>query len=112
MSKINDTVAKICDEFKSFINCMNNSGSQPTDIAFCSLRNNIADIIEKATKSEKSEPKIYADNIQWDADECDDISALPTTVEIPNEFITETIGEYLSDEYGFCHNGWTLKTER
>lgn len=63
-------------------------------------------------------------NIKWDVtdgaedmtkEEMDEIlSTLPTEVEIPSYLITdeddslEDISDWLSDEYGFCHNGFEL----
>ena len=63
-------------------------------------------------------------NIKWDVtdgaedmtkEEMDEIlSALPTEVEIPSYLITdeddslEDISDWLSDEYGFCHDGFEL----
>lgn len=63
-------------------------------------------------------------NIKWDVtdgaedmtkEEMDEIlSTLPTEVEIPSYLITdeddslEDISDWLSDEYGFCHDGFEL----
>ena len=48
-------------------------------------------------------------NIDWDVDNIEDLEFLPTEIEIP-EHITdeEDISDYLSDETGFCHNGFEL----
>ena len=55
--------------------------------------------------------KVKIFNIEWDMDEDDD-TVLPT--EIVNEFdykgdndeLEETITDWLSDEYGYCHEGY------
>ena len=57
-------------------------------------------------------------NIMWDVDEDEDNSDLPTTVVIPDEYIldsecdkdelSEEISDWLSNEYGFCHEGFRL----
>lgn len=63
-------------------------------------------------------------NIKWDVtdsaedmtkEEMDEIlSTLPTEAEIPSYLITdeddllEDISDWLSDEYGFCHDGFEL----
>ena len=64
-------------------------------------------------------------NIKWDiADGAEDITkedmdeillTLPTEVEIPNYLITDDeddlldeVSDWLSDEYGFCHDGFEL----
>lgn len=55
-------------------------------------------------------------DIKWDVDEERDLEQLPTELEIPIEVEEEelsdddceyAISEYLSDEYGFCHDGFT-----
>lgn len=53
--------------------------------------------------------KIIATNIEWDVDEEEDLDYLPKEVEIP-EGITDPdeISDYLSDTFGFCHNGFSL----
>ena len=64
-------------------------------------------------------------NIKWDVtDGAEDITkedmdeillTLPTEVEIPNYLITDDeddlldeVSDWLSDEYGFCHDGFEL----
>lgn len=50
-------------------------------------------------------------NIEWDIEDEEDIELedLPTEVEIPNGMTDEDdISDWLSDEYGFCHNGFEL----
>lgn len=51
-----------------------------------------------------------ATNIKWDIDGEYPIPAiLPTTVNIPEGMIDEDeISDWLSDEFGFCHNGFEL----
>ena len=50
-----------------------------------------------------------ATDIQWDADgltieECE----LPSSVDIPDNVADEDVGDWLSNEYGFCHTGFVL----
>ncbi len=47
-------------------------------------------------------------NIEWDVDEIEDLENLPTEIEIPEGIDEEEIPDYLSDETGFCHKGYTL----
>ena len=53
-------------------------------------------------------------NIKWDVDELEDLDYLPTEVEIPSYLITDEddllddISDWLSDEVGFCHDGFEL----
>jgi len=74
----------------------------------------------------KENIKVVVSNIQWDTD---DLSGLPKTVEVEvpaDEFYEDNVkmsdeeiededilGEYasnyISDEYGFCHNGFDLE---
>ena len=50
-----------------------------------------------------------ATNIKWDIDYDDNIF-LPTEVEIPNKITDEEeISDWLSDEFGYCHEGFCLK---
>ena len=57
-------------------------------------------------------------NIKWDVDELGDLEYLPTEVEIPSYLITdesdslEDISDWLSDEYGFCHDGFELVNQQ
>lgn len=48
-------------------------------------------------------------NILWDTD--GEKVKLPKEVEIPEEIAgdTDEISDYLSDQTGFCHNGFELK---
>ena len=55
-------------------------------------------------------------NINWDTDE-EDVD-LPNEVEIPNEIIEgfndeeellDYLSDWLSNEYGFCHDGFNIK---
>ena len=60
-----------------------------------------------------------ATNIKWDTDGYV-IEWLPTIVEIPQDIIdemedesdTDAITDYLSDEYGFCVEGYDLDTDK
>lgn len=59
-------------------------------------------------------------NIIWDIDDDFEGDPLPTEVEIPDEYATdpellnnldmleETISDWLSDTYGWCHEGFIL----
>ena len=52
-----------------------------------------------------------ATNIKWDID-YDDNNFLPTEVEIPTEITdVEEISDWLSDEFGYCHEGFCLEME-
>lgn len=66
--------------------------------------------------------KKYAINIQWDIDISDlaiELYDLPDKVEIPTELYNnkdreeyiEAISDFLSDEYGYCHNGFEIIEE-
>lgn len=60
-----------------------------------------------------------AKNIQWDTDGDKDVLAgLPTDMEIPanvteglidEDEIVEAISDYLTDQTGFCHEGFELR---
>lgn len=51
-----------------------------------------------------------ATNIEWDVDDLEDLDYLPTEIEIPEGMIDEEeISDYISDETGFCHNGFVLE---
>jgi hypothetical protein len=60
-----------------------------------------------------------ATNIKWDTDGYV-IEWLPTIVEIPQDIVdemedendTDAITDYLSDEYGFCVEGYDLDTDK
>ena len=52
-----------------------------------------------------------ATNIKWDID-YDDNNFLPTEVEIPTGITDEEeISDWLSDEFGYCHEGFYLEME-
>lgn len=63
--------------------------------------------------------KIQARDIQWDAP--DDVAeSLPEKIDVPLETIIECdgmpdyideISDYITDQSGFCHNGFTLDCE-
>lgn len=55
-------------------------------------------------------------HIAWDVDDPDELDDLPDTVivYVPEELVAadeeeEYIREYLSNEYGFCHNGFLYR---
>lgn len=48
-------------------------------------------------------------NIKWDVDYEEQLENLPKEMEIPEGMTNEEdISDYLSDETGFCHNGFEL----
>lgn len=51
-----------------------------------------------------------ATNIMWDTDgDIELLSELPTEMEIPAEMTDkDEISDWISDEIGFCHNGFDL----
>lgn len=52
-----------------------------------------------------------ATNIKWDLDveDIEDGVVLPSEIEIPNGMTDEDdISDYLSDQTGFCHDGYIL----
>lgn len=59
-----------------------------------------------------------ATNIEWDVtdddltkeEQEDAFAELPTEVEIPDDLYDEDdISDWLSDEYGYCHNGFEIE---
>ena len=60
-------------------------------------------------------------NIKWDTDGDESVRAtLPSTVELPREIFSpqkfesseellEAVSNWLSDEYGFCHDGFSVR---
>jgi hypothetical protein len=66
---------------------------------------------EKTQKPKKKKVR-KAYNIKWDTDgatlkEC----GLPRSVVIPDGVADEDVGDWLSDEYGYCHDGYTTNFE-
>ena len=59
----------------------------------------------------KKRTEYIVENIDWDIDGYEEVlDSLPAqlTVLVPNdEDPEEYISDYLSDEYGYCHNGFT-----
>lgn len=48
-------------------------------------------------------------NIIWDVDFEEDLENLPIEIDIPNGMTDEEeISDYITDETGFCHNGFEL----
>lgn len=49
-------------------------------------------------------------NIKWDTDDTMEVlESLPTKMEIPEDMTDEEdISDWLSNETGFCHNGFEL----
>ncbi len=51
---------------------------------------------------------MYAVDIKWDTDD-EDVD-LPNIVKVPDDLIDgKDISDWLSDKYGFCHDGFALK---
>lgn len=49
-----------------------------------------------------------ARNILWDIDEGEEV-ILPNEIEIPDDITDEEdISDYITDETGFCHNGFEI----
>lgn len=49
-------------------------------------------------------------NIMWDTDGDKDIlNELPKEMELPQDIDADEIGDYLSDETGYCHFGYQLE---
>ena len=65
---------------------------------------------EMEAPEKKKVRKAY--NIKWDTDgatlkEC----GLPRSVVIPDDVADDEVGDWLSDEYGFCHDGYITNFE-
>lgn len=55
--------------------------------------------------------KLIAVDIEWDIEK-DDTIELPKTIKIPDGLENEDdISDYLSEQTGFCHKGFSLKEE-
>ena len=55
---------------------------------------------------------LKAINIIWDVDNKKDLKHLPTEIIIPEGMTDEDdISDYISDETGFCHDGFELVEE-
>ena len=49
-------------------------------------------------------------DIEWDFDEGEKVETLPTEINIPEGITDEdAIGDYLSEQTGFCHKGYILE---
>lgn len=49
-------------------------------------------------------------NILWDVDDEKDLEFLPEEMELPDGMTDmEEISDYLTDETGFCHNGFCVE---
>lgn len=49
-------------------------------------------------------------NIQWDIDDPEDLELLPTKIDIPDEMTDiEEISDYITEQTGFCHKGFTVE---
>lgn len=55
--------------------------------------------------------KLIAIDIEWDIEK-DNTIELPKTIKIPDGLENEDdISDYLSEQTGFCHKGFSLKEE-
>ena len=57
-------------------------------------------------------PTQLVTGIMWDVDEDYDGQPLPTEVEVPAGMNEDEISDYLSETYGFCHEGFSLETDK
>ena len=49
-------------------------------------------------------------NIQWDVDDPEDLELLPKEIDIPDGMTDmEEISDYITDQTGFCHNGFIVE---
>lgn len=65
---------------------------------------------DKFTVLERPKEKAYrATNIHWDVDEKEDLEELPDSMDIPQGMDEDEIADYLSDQTGFCHDGFDLE---
>ena len=55
--------------------------------------------------------KYIVSNIDWDVDSAEDLNDLPTTC-IIDAFDEDDIADALSDKYGFCVNGFSIKKKK
>lgn len=67
----------------------------------------LMDASVKAMEAPEKKKVRKAYNIKWDTDgatlkEC----GLPRSVVIPDDVADDEVGDWLSDEYGFCHDGY------
>lgn len=64
-------------------------------------------------------------NIKWNVDFPEDLNELPKELPLPEQFylqdfedsdeldeILEEVSDWLSDTYGYCHNGFTIETNK
>ena len=72
----------------------------------------LMDTFVKAMEAPEKKTARKAYNIKWDTDgatlkEC----GLPRSVVIPDDVADDEVGDWLSDEYGFCHDGYVTNFE-
>jgi hypothetical protein len=72
----------------------------------------LMDAFVKAMEAPEKKKVRKAYNIKWDTDgatlkEC----GLPRSVTIPDDVADDEVGDWLSDEYGFCHDGYMTNFE-
>lgn len=61
-------------------------------------------------KEMKPKETLYrATHIQWDVDEEEELEELPDSMDIPKGMDEDEIADYLSDQTGFCHDGFDLE---
>lgn len=61
---------------------------------------NDSERLDYAMDEYKSNPTIFYEQL-----------SLPTEVEIPDGLSEEEASDFISDEYGFCHNGFEINEE-
>lgn len=102
------------------------AGWNPDDVAICETFPNYKkaakanakslsraiDTFVKAMEAPEKKKVRKAYNIKWDTDgatlkEC----GLPRSVVIPDDVADDEVGDWLSDEYGFCHDGYMTNFE-
>ena len=54
---------------------------------------------------------IRVTDIQWDADDEEDVKHLPTAMFVPAWMDDEEIGNYITEMTGFCHKGFVVETD-
>jgi len=78
---------------------------------------------EMINESKKAPAYAEVYDIEWDVDDEEDLEDLPTKVKVKlptsifndedetdyEDIVSEYVSDYLSDEYGFTHNGFKLK---
>lgn len=53
--------------------------------------------------------RLVAEDIEWEANNKEELENLPKSIEIPEDVETEEIGCYLSDKTGFLHKNFKIR---